>query len=55
VVPLLAVPAYFGVATGPAAHDSACHFAEEKTVVPQEEILDETPEATSDDLDQGAE
>ncbi|MGW3289063.1 ABC transporter ATP-binding protein [Streptomyces sp. NPDC001002] len=27
-VPLLAVPAEFRLATGPAAHDSACHFAE---------------------------
>ncbi|MFJ8096884.1 ABC transporter ATP-binding protein [Streptomyces griseofuscus] len=33
-VPLLAVPACFE--EGPAAHDSACHFAEEKRVVPPE-------------------
>ncbi|GAA3219984.1 MULTISPECIES: dipeptide ABC transporter ATP-binding protein [unclassified Streptomyces] len=36
-VPLLAVPEAFRRATGPAAHDSACHFAEEKVVVPVEE------------------
>ncbi|MET8974593.1 dipeptide ABC transporter ATP-binding protein [Streptomyces sp. NPDC004539] len=33
-VPLLAVPAEFRDVSGPAAHDSACHFAEEKRVVP---------------------
>ncbi|MFD4629630.1 ABC transporter ATP-binding protein [Streptomyces sp. NPDC058284] len=33
-VPLLAVPAEFRLHEGPAAHDSACHFAEEKQVVP---------------------
>ncbi|MFF3715065.1 ABC transporter ATP-binding protein [Streptomyces prasinus] len=33
-VPLLAVPEVFREADGPAAHDSACHFAEEKQVVP---------------------
>ncbi|MBA4865730.1 dipeptide ABC transporter ATP-binding protein [Streptomyces sp. PSKA54] len=33
-VPLLAVPEEFRTAEGPAAHDSACHFAEEKHVVP---------------------
>ncbi|MFG2649108.1 ABC transporter ATP-binding protein [Streptomyces sp. NPDC048436] len=33
-VPLLAVPAEFRHVEGPAAHDSACHFAEEKQVVP---------------------
>ncbi|MFH8338585.1 ABC transporter ATP-binding protein [Streptomyces sp. AM6-12] len=33
-VPALAVPAVFR--EGPAAHDSACHFAEEKRVVPPE-------------------
>ncbi|MEU5955716.1 dipeptide ABC transporter ATP-binding protein [Streptomyces sp. NPDC047525] len=33
-VPLLAVPAEFRSAEGPQAHDSACHFAEEKQVVP---------------------
>ncbi|MCX5050819.1 dipeptide ABC transporter ATP-binding protein [Streptomyces sp. NBC_00201] len=36
-VPALAVPAEFRFASGPAAHDSACHFAEEKVVVPPEE------------------
>ncbi|RSS96420.1 dipeptide ABC transporter ATP-binding protein [Streptomyces sp. WAC02707] len=36
-VPALAVPAEFRHTTGPAAHDSACHFAEEKQVVPPEE------------------
>ncbi|MBZ9639253.1 ABC transporter ATP-binding protein [Streptomyces sp. PSKA30] len=36
-VPALAVPAEFRPAGGPAAHDSACHFAEEKQVVPPEE------------------
>ncbi|MFH8488435.1 ABC transporter ATP-binding protein [Streptomyces longisporoflavus] len=33
-VPALAVPAEFRYEEGPAAHDSACHFAEEKQVVP---------------------
>ncbi len=33
-VPELAVPAEFRIGGGPAAHDSACHFAEEKQVVP---------------------
>ncbi|WP_247614823.1 ABC transporter ATP-binding protein [Streptomyces tagetis] len=36
-VPALAVPAEFRYARGPAAHDSACHFAEEKRVVPPAE------------------
>ncbi|MEU6557382.1 dipeptide ABC transporter ATP-binding protein [Streptomyces sp. NPDC046915] len=36
-VPALAVPEAFRLETGPAAHDSACHFAEEKQVVPVEE------------------
>ncbi|MEU1296473.1 dipeptide ABC transporter ATP-binding protein [Streptomyces sp. NPDC005840] len=36
-VPELAVPAEFRLLPGPAAHDSACHFAEEKRVVPPEE------------------
>jgi oligopeptide transport system ATP-binding protein len=36
-VPLLAVPAEFRLMSGPAAHDSACHFAEEKQVVPTDE------------------
>ncbi|MEU6526874.1 dipeptide ABC transporter ATP-binding protein [Streptomyces sp. NPDC046924] len=35
-VPLLAVPEAFRAAGGPAAHPSACHFAEEKRVVPVE-------------------
>ncbi|MCT7352162.1 dipeptide ABC transporter ATP-binding protein [Streptomyces sp. 15-116A] len=38
-VPALAVPAEFGARGGPAAHASACHFAEEKQVVPPEEPL----------------
>ncbi|MFF8288025.1 ABC transporter ATP-binding protein [Streptomyces sp. NPDC016309] len=33
-VPLLAVPAVFRDSDTPARHDSACHFAEEKHVVP---------------------
>ncbi|MFI2201464.1 ABC transporter ATP-binding protein [Streptomyces sp. NPDC020192] len=33
-VPALAVPAVFRDTGGPAAHDSACHFAEELRVVP---------------------
>ncbi|WP_327317651.1 ABC transporter ATP-binding protein [Streptomyces sp. NBC_01235] len=44
-VPVLAVPAEFRLVTGPAAHDSACHFAEEKRVVPP----GEPPSATTDD------
>ncbi|MEV5955500.1 dipeptide ABC transporter ATP-binding protein [Streptomyces sp. NPDC051987] len=40
-VPLLAVPEVFRLAPGPAAHDSACHFAEEKRVVPPEEAAGE--------------
>ncbi|MER6069768.1 ABC transporter ATP-binding protein [Streptomyces sp. NPDC001852] len=36
-VPALAVPAVFRDTSGPAAHASACHFAEEKRVVPAEE------------------
>ncbi|WP_415951154.1 ABC transporter ATP-binding protein [Streptomyces sp. KLOTTS4A1] len=35
-VPALAVPATFRLTTGPTAHPSACHFAEEKHVVPDE-------------------
>ncbi|MEU1542845.1 dipeptide ABC transporter ATP-binding protein [Actinacidiphila glaucinigra] len=35
-VPALAVPEVFRGVDSPAAHDSACHFAEEKTVVPPE-------------------
>ncbi|MFB7645065.1 ABC transporter ATP-binding protein [Streptomyces sp. NPDC001251] len=35
-VPLLAVPAEFRLTEGPAHHPSACHFAEEKRVVPTE-------------------
>jgi peptide/nickel transport system ATP-binding protein/oligopeptide transport system ATP-binding protein len=42
-VPLLAVPVVFRLADTAAAHDSACHFAEEKQVVPPEEQL-EAPE-----------
>lgn len=40
-VPLLAVPAEFRLTVSPAAHDSACHFAEEKQVVPPEEPSDD--------------
>ncbi|MEV0559512.1 dipeptide ABC transporter ATP-binding protein [Streptomyces sp. NPDC050597] len=48
-VPLLAVPAEFRYeAAGPAAHDSACHFAEEKQVVPPEEPTDESPGGPTD-------
>ncbi len=36
-MPLLAVPAVFRDSGTPARHDSACHFAEEKRVVPPEE------------------
>ncbi|CCK27662.1 Oligopeptide transport ATP-binding protein AppF [Streptomyces davaonensis JCM 4913] len=36
-VPLLAVPPHLSLLPGPTAHDSACHFAEEKQVVPPEE------------------
>ncbi|MFJ7044740.1 ABC transporter ATP-binding protein [Streptomyces sp. NPDC101112] len=43
-VPPLAVPAEFRHGFGPAAHDSACHFAEEKQVVPPEEPLDDHAE-----------
>ncbi|WP_326699646.1 dipeptide ABC transporter ATP-binding protein [Streptomyces sp. NBC_01754] len=58
-VPLLAVPAVFRDARTPARHDSACHFAEEKRVVPPEGLL-ETPEPAdapqpSADGDQGRE
>ncbi|MEV7978908.1 dipeptide ABC transporter ATP-binding protein [Streptomyces sp. NPDC086519] len=48
-VPLLAVPAVFRSARGPAAHDSACHFAEEKRVVPPQEAAGEAV----DDLGNG--
>ncbi len=34
VLKALAVPPWFAETGGPAAHDSACHFAEEKQVVP---------------------
>ncbi|MFI2208645.1 ABC transporter ATP-binding protein [Streptomyces sp. NPDC020141] len=36
-IPLLAVPAEYRLAEGPAKHPSACHFAEEKHVVPTSE------------------
>ncbi|MFF1649769.1 ABC transporter ATP-binding protein [Streptomyces sp. NPDC058240] len=39
-VPLLAVPAVFRLTESPAGHDSACHFAEEKQVVPPEGLLE---------------
>ncbi|MGW2856555.1 ABC transporter ATP-binding protein, partial [Streptomyces sp. NPDC001215] len=44
-VPPLAVPDRFRAAGGPAAHDSACHFAEEKRVVPPEETARNRPPA----------
>ncbi|MFF4896929.1 ABC transporter ATP-binding protein [Streptomyces sp. NPDC001068] len=47
-VPLLAVPAVFLRTRGPAAHDSACHFAEEKQVVPPEEPAGRTPDDLGD-------
>ncbi|MFI5470698.1 ABC transporter ATP-binding protein [Streptomyces cacaoi] len=49
-VPALAVPAEFRLVTGPAAHASACHFAEEKQVVPPEE----PPGKSQDDHGDGA-
>ncbi|MYQ77709.1 MULTISPECIES: ABC transporter ATP-binding protein [unclassified Streptomyces] len=42
-VPLLAVPAVFQDVDTPAQHPSACHFAEEKRVVPPEGTLDAVP------------
>ncbi|MBK3643199.1 MULTISPECIES: ABC transporter ATP-binding protein [Streptomyces] len=42
-VPTLAVPAEFRHTSGPAAHASACHFAEEKQVVPPEEAQSNGP------------
>ncbi|MDL5203620.1 dipeptide ABC transporter ATP-binding protein [Streptomyces sp. ALI-76-A] len=39
-VPALAVPAEFRYAAGPEAHDSACHFAEEKRVVPSDDLAE---------------
>ncbi|MFH9617679.1 ABC transporter ATP-binding protein [Streptomyces pratensis] len=42
-VPLLAVPAVFRDSATAAGHDSACHFAEEKRVVPHEGLR-EAPE-----------
>ncbi|MET7340479.1 ABC transporter ATP-binding protein [Streptomyces sp. NPDC087866] len=42
-VPLLAVPAAFRDTDTPARHDSACHFAEEKRVVPPEGTLESVP------------
>jgi oligopeptide transport system ATP-binding protein len=47
-VPPLAVPEEFRGTAGPAAHDSACHFAEERGVVPPEEPPDEPPEEPSE-------
>ncbi|MFI6965638.1 dipeptide ABC transporter ATP-binding protein [Streptomyces sp. NPDC050255] len=43
-VPLLAVPAAFRLTESPARHDSACHFAEEKRVVPPEGTLEQVGE-----------
>ncbi|MEU9208284.1 dipeptide ABC transporter ATP-binding protein [Streptomyces sp. NPDC048415] len=53
-VPLLAVPAEFRLTEGPAAHDSACHFAEEKQVVPPEEASADDRAGQPDDHDDGA-
>jgi oligopeptide transport system ATP-binding protein len=53
-VPLLAVPAEFRLTEGPAAHDSACHFAEEKQVVPPEETSADDRAGQPDDHDDGA-
>ena len=39
--PLLAVPAVFRGLDGPEAHPSACHFAEEKQMVVEEEPRDQ--------------
>ncbi|SCY55595.1 oligopeptide/dipeptide ABC transporter, ATP-binding protein, C-terminal domain-containing protein [Streptomyces sp. 136MFCol5.1] len=47
-VPLLAVPAVFRLTDTPAHHDSACHFAEEKQVVPPGEEPAEEPEGPED-------
>ncbi|MEU8932057.1 dipeptide ABC transporter ATP-binding protein [Streptomyces sp. NPDC048409] len=47
-VPVLAVPAVFRSVPGPAAHDSACHFAEEKQVVPPEQAAGEAPDGRAD-------
>ncbi|MEU6281153.1 dipeptide ABC transporter ATP-binding protein [Streptomyces sp. NPDC047028] len=47
-VPLLAVPEAFRGASGPAVHPSACHFAEEKRVVPPEETTQPPPDAPAD-------
>ncbi|MEU8714730.1 MULTISPECIES: dipeptide ABC transporter ATP-binding protein [unclassified Streptomyces] len=47
-VPVLAVPAVFRSVPGPAAHDSACHFAEEKQVVPPEEPAGDAPDGRAD-------
>ncbi|MFJ6724581.1 ABC transporter ATP-binding protein [Streptomyces sp. NPDC091281] len=60
-VPVLAVPAEFRGVAGPAAHDSACHFAEEKRVVPPESpelpespASPEPPESEEPPGDQGS-
>ncbi|BBC33200.1 Peptide ABC transporter [Streptomyces graminofaciens] len=50
-VPMLAVPAEFRLATGPAAHDSACHFAEEKQVVPPEEPTEDSLDDHADGVE----
>ncbi|HWU05512.1 MAG TPA: dipeptide ABC transporter ATP-binding protein [Streptomyces sp.] len=47
-VPLLAVPAVLRDSDSPARHDSACHFAEEKHVVPAEDLR-EAPGGTKTD------
>ncbi|MFF2651177.1 ABC transporter ATP-binding protein [Streptomyces sp. NPDC058045] len=43
--PLLAVPQRFRGSGQPAEHPSACHFAEEKQVVPAEAVADNSPAA----------
>ncbi|MXM65175.1 dipeptide ABC transporter ATP-binding protein [Streptomyces sp. HUCO-GS316] len=42
-VPELAVPAGFRFAGGPADHASACHFAEERQMVPAQDMTDDHP------------
>ncbi|WP_328719602.1 dipeptide ABC transporter ATP-binding protein [Streptomyces sp. NBC_00247] len=53
--PLLAVPEAFRAVAGPAHHDSACHFAEEKHVVAVEtdRVLPPTPPAAGTEGGEG--
>ncbi|MFF8551679.1 ABC transporter ATP-binding protein [Streptomyces sp. NPDC015501] len=53
-VPLLAVPAEFRLSDTPARHDSACHFAEEKRVVPPEAEREDPGPATGERPGEGA-